>query len=88
MQIPKVFASSVDPEKISLTIKGVIIAAVPVVIAIAGLTRLNLGQADISALADGLIGAIDLMAKTAAALMIVFGLVRKILVGIGVIKVS
>lgn len=82
----KIIASSVNPEKLSLTIKGVIVAVVPIVIAVAGLTKLNLGSADITALGDGLINAVNLMAQLAAAIMIVVGVVRKIGIGLGLIK--
>lgn len=84
--MPKFLTSSVDPEKISLTVKGVIVAIVPIVITIAGLTHLNLGQADITALGDGLINLVNLIAQLTAAIMVVWGIARKIGVGLGLIN--
>lgn len=86
MTIPKILVSSVDPQKVSLTVKGFILAALPVVITIAGLTHLNLGQQEITGLANGIIDFIASMASLASAAMIVYGLARKMLVEIGAIK--
>jgi len=82
----KILASSVNPEKLSLTVKGFIVSVVPILIAVVGLTHLNLGASDITALGDGIIVFVDLVAKIIAAAMVIYGIIRKIGVGLGWIK--
>lgn len=86
MQIPSLLASSKDPQKYSLTVKGFIVAALPIIITIAGLTHLNLGQQEITDLANGLIDFVSIMASLVSAAMILYGMIRKMLVEIGAIK--
>jgi len=82
----KILASSVNPEKLSLTIKGVILAAVSVAITITGITHLNLGQTDITALGDSLINLVNIALQLVSAAFVVWGLLRKIGVALGVVK--
>jgi len=71
MEKNKIIRSSVDPKKVSLTIKGVGIALIPTLIFIAGLFGFSFVEADLT-------GLVNAVATLASAIMIVYGLVRKI----------
>jgi len=86
MKIPAIFSSSVNPDQLSLTVKGFILAVLPTVITVAGLAHLNLGQQEITGLANGLISVVSILAQLASAVMIVYGVARKMFVDVGVIK--
>jgi uncharacterized membrane protein len=88
MQIPKFLTSSVNPEQLGLTVKGLLVAIIPTVLLIAGLTHLNLGQTDLTSLADAIVEATVAISTAVSAVMVVVGLIRKILVGMGVIKTN
>jgi len=71
MEKNKIIRSSVDSTKVSLTIKGVGIALIPTLIFIAGLFGFSFVEADLT-------GLVNAVATLASAIMIVYGLVRKI----------
>ena len=71
MEKNKIIRSSVDPTKVSMTIKGVGIAMIPTVIFIAGIFGFSFVEADLT-------GLVNAVATLASAIMIVYGLVRKI----------
>ena len=88
---PKVFASSVDPYKLSMTIKGVLknVAAISLVLA----PFLNVNTGDVTHLFDSLdafLSSLDTLVVAGLAIwgtaQAVVGAVRKILVATGVIK--
>jgi uncharacterized membrane protein len=62
--------SSADPEKISLTIKGVLVAIIPAILAIAGYFGVDLAKGD-------LVSFIDVLAKVTAGVLVAMGLLRK-----------
>lgn len=74
MAIPKVFASSANPEQIALTWKGIIIGILPMTILIAKSFNVELAQDQLTDLVDGLFGAI-------AAIITFAGLARKFYYG-------
>ena len=73
MEKNKIIRSSVDPKKVSLTIKGVGIALIPTIIFIAGVLGFDFVEAD-------LVGLLNAIATLASAILIVYGGIRKILV--------
>ncbi len=86
MTLPKFLTSSVDPEKLGLTVKGFLVGVIPVVLLVAGLTHINVGQQDLSALVDGIVNLTVAISTALSGLMVLIGIVRKILVGVGIIK--
>lgn len=90
---PKLFASSVDPYKLSLTVKGVLTAVVPLMLTLAPFFGWSVSAEDFKNLTDGVDGffkALEavIVAGTAlvSATMVVWGVLRKVLVAIGAIK--
>ncbi len=69
----KILKSSVNENKISLTIKGVGIALIPTLIFIAGLFGFSFVEADLTEL-------VNAIATLVSAGFIVYGLVRKVVV--------
>ena len=75
MDKPKIIQSSINPTKVSMTIKGVGIALIPVIIFIAGGLGFNFVEADLTEL-------VNAIATLVSAVMIVYGLIRKIVIGL------
>ncbi len=76
----KLLASSVDPEKLSLTVKGVLGGAATLILLLATSFGVSVSQGDLQTAIDGigdLIVAIGGIVSTAA---VVYGAVRKIVV--------
>ena len=86
MQIPKFLSSSVDPEQLGLTIKGLLVAIIPTVLLIAGVAHINLGQADLSQFVDATVNVVIAVSTALSAFMVLVGIVRKIAVSLGIIK--
>ena len=93
MSYPKLLASSVNPKELSMTIKGVLTAVVPVVLILAPMFNWSVSQEDFVNFQNGLDGFFSsleaaIVAVTAAwaAFQIVWGLARKLLVAFKVIK--
>lgn len=86
MNIPKIFTSSADPEKLSLTVKGFLVGLIPVALLIAQTQHWNLGQDDLNAFVDSLSGTIILIGGAVSGVMAFIGIVRKILVKTGFMK--
>ena len=76
----KLFASSVNPEKLSLTIKGLLTGLIPLFILFAQFKGVSLVEIEIESMIDS-IGAIIMAISGIISAMITFaGLVRKIVV--------
>lgn len=74
MAYPKLIGSSVDPEKLSLTVKGVLVGIVPVAaFLVKAYSGIELDQ-------NLVLEAVDQVAKVVSATMVLLGLVRKIYV--------
>lgn len=73
--------SSVDPEKLSLTVKGLLTGFIPVILM---LTRgsLDIDASDLTMLVDQIIMVIQSGAAFAAAIMVAYGSLRKVWVAI------
>lgn len=66
----KWYASSANAEKLSLTIKGLVVGAIPAIIFVGGIFGYNFVEVDLIALVDSI-------ATVFAAVMITVGLLRK-----------
>ena len=86
MQLPKFLMYSVNPQNVAMTVKGFLVGIILVVVIVSGLAHLNLGQDQITQFVDALIGLVSSLSAVASAAMIVFGVARKIGVGLGLIK--
>jgi hypothetical protein len=69
--------SSKDPEKVSLTIKGILTGAIPVITIVLGLAHIQVG--DLTPFVDGIINVVQTALAAIAAVMTVWGLFRKII---------
>ena len=69
--LPSILKSSANPEKLSLTIKGIAVGLIPIAILIAGMFGLKLDSNELVALVDSFLAVLS-------AGMILFGLVRKL----------
>ena len=88
MKYPKLLSSSVDPQALSLTVKGVIVGAIPVVGFVVQLLGINLPGDVINDLAESVGNTILQIGAAVSAIMVVIGVVRKILVAVGWVKVK
>lgn len=70
MGYPKFIGSSVDPEKLSLTIKGLAATLIPVIVLIAAGLKVSLDPSDLQSFVDTLLGIFTLSVTA-------YGLVRK-----------
>ena len=84
--INKILASSVNPEKLSLTIKGILVGLAPVLLVIFGVSNINVGQEDLNQIIDATSNAIISVGGTISAIMILWGAIRKVLVLTDLIK--
>jgi len=86
MTIPKFLTSSVNPEQLGLTVKAALVAIVPVVLVITGLTHINLGQQELTEIIDGIVSLVVTGTALLSAVMGFIGVMRKIGVRLGWIK--
>jgi len=70
-RIPKYLGSSANPENLSLTIKGALLAIVPIIIMLTKSTNVDVSESD-------LVGLIEALSAVVAGVMVVYGLARKI----------
>ena len=73
-----VLSSSIDPQSLSLTVKGIIVAAIPFVIWFSKLQGWDLPEGDLNNLADGVEASIQQVGILISSVMVVYGLARKI----------
>ena len=88
MKIPKFLTSSVDPNELGLTVKGFLTALIPVVLVLSGIAHVNVGQEQISQFIDALVNIVVASTTLISTVAIFVGIVRKILVAVGIVKVS
>lgn len=70
--------SSASPEKTSLTIKGLLVGAIPAIMMVLPLLGLNIELGQLQGFVDELTQAIQLMFVIASGMMTLYGLVRKL----------
>jgi hypothetical protein len=83
---PKVLGSSIDPYKLSLTIKGFLTAIIPLILVLAPMFKWSVTADDFDNLTKGIEAIIVAGTALFAAGQILWGVVRKILVAMNVIK--
>lgn len=69
----KLITSSSDPKKLSLTIKGILVAIVPIVAVLLGLP-----EADLQPLINGIVDVVYAGSALISAVMVVYGAGRKV----------
>jgi hypothetical protein len=73
----KLLASSSDPKQLSLTVRGVLVAVVPLVAVVIRAAGGELDDSQVQAIIDGVSEAVFLLGSAVSAVMMVAGLVRK-----------
>ena len=73
-----IVVSSADPAEISLTIKGVLLGTIPTIMFAVGLAHLNIGQDQLTALFDAVAALVQTLFTVVAAVLTVYGMVRKL----------
>lgn len=75
----KFFASSVDPNQVSLTIKGVFTLIVPLATILVNRAGHNLDNAQVVAVEDAITNVVVVGSSLISAFMVLFGLFRKVM---------
>jgi hypothetical protein len=73
----KFLESSVDPSKLSLTVKGLLLSLLPVFLVLTGMT-----EETIQPIIDVIVQAVFLVTALVSTFQILYGLIRKIYVGL------
>ena len=71
--------SSVNPEKLALTIKGVLLAVITIVVSIGGIFGVTLDVGELTTIVDSIQNAIVAISAAISAVMVVYGGIRKII---------
>ena len=74
--------SSANPQKISLTVKGVIISLIPILLTLSGIAHLSITSDGITNIASLIANLIDVSFTIIASISIVYGIIRKIITGL------
>ena len=74
----KLLASSSDPKQLSLTVRGVLVAVVPLVAVVIRLAGGEIGDGDVQAIIDNVSNAVFLFGSAISVIMMVAGLIRKV----------
>jgi hypothetical protein len=77
---PKLLGSSVDPTKLSLTVKGILLCVVGIITPLLIGWGYDVAQMDLNGLVDLIVNAVQAVAIAVSAVMTVWGAVRKIYV--------
>lgn len=72
--------SSVDPTKVSLTVKGFLTTAVSVIVMVSPLFHLHIGSEQLTSIVDGIVDTIVVVLTALSSIVTLFGLIRKIVV--------
>ena len=86
MTISKIFTSSVDPNKLGLTVKGFLVMLVPIILVVANVANWNLGQEELNAIVDNTVDVVVAVGTLISTGMILWGAIRKVLVRFGWVK--
>lgn len=74
---PKLLGSSVDPAKLSLTIKGILLGIVAVVTPLLIAAGYDVASVDLNGLVEAIINGVQAIVLAVSALMTVWGAIRK-----------
>lgn len=88
MEYPKFLASSINPQELGLTVKGVLVLLVPIILTLAGAANWSIGEGELQSIIDATVEVVIAVTTAISAIMILAGLIRKVLVALGWIKVK
>jgi hypothetical protein len=74
----KLLASSVNPQELSMTIKGLLLGIIPLVSTLLKLWNIELGQEQLTLIVDAIIGIFTALFAVWSAWMVFYGLIRKV----------
>lgn len=77
-----ILSSSVDPQKLALTVRGIMIAVIPTGLLVSRMFGVELGEGDLNSLVSGVETFIIAVGGVIAAALTLWGVVRKIMVAI------
>ena len=78
MVVPKLLGSSVNPEKLAMTVRGILLLLVPTVIAVARFKGVELGEEGIMQAIDAFIDLIQAVSAVVGSVWLFWGLIRKV----------
>lgn len=78
----KLLVSSINPEKLSLTVKGILLGIIPVILIVAGIFNLNVSEGDLTSVVNAVVQVIVAVGAAASAILTLIGAIRKVIVGI------
>ena len=81
-QLQKFISSSANPEELALTVKGLLTALIPIVLAVSGLAHLNVGQEQVNEVITAVVSVVTAFSALVSAIMIFVGMVRRILISL------
>ena len=84
---PKLLASSINPAKVSMTVKGVLAAIVPLILVLAPMFNWSVNADDFKNLTSAIEAVIVAITGAVSAGMILYGVIRKLLVALKIVKV-
>lgn len=73
-----ILKSSVDPSKLALTVKGLLVGAIPTIIFLSGVSNIQLSSEELTIAFDAVAQLIQASLTAISAVMIVWGFVRKL----------
>ena len=88
MEIPKIFQSSIDPSQLSLTIRGLAVAIIPVLLVLFQMYNINVTHQDLNGIVEAIVNVITALSAVVSAIMVAWGLIRKIGVAFSWIKTN
>ena len=75
----KLLTSSADPNKMAMTVKGVLIGLIPLILVIAGVAQIDLTAGELTEMVESVGSAIVAGWLAVSAVITAFGLVRKVI---------
>ena len=72
-----IVVSSADPTEVSLTVKAALVAVLPMIMAVAGLAHVNLGDNQLTTVTNAIVMFIQGALTCVAAAMALYGIIRK-----------
>lgn len=76
--LDKALASSVNPEELSLTVKGLLVAAVPVAMIVVRAAGHNIDQSQLQAVVEASVNVVAALGALASSVMVAIGVIRKL----------
>ena len=75
----RIFSSSKDPNKVALTVKGILAGLIPLILVIAGIAQIDLTAEELTGVVESLGSAIVAVWLAISAVITVVGLARKVI---------